>query len=69
LYELSVLIIPALLPHLGLPELLAWLVYSFLWRFSEWWIKLLLAVEATRVVRDRGRLRRCERHPDHDSDP
>ena len=42
-------------PHLSFLEIAVMFAPRVLWRGPEWWLKVLLALEATRDFRRRGR--------------
>jgi hypothetical protein len=60
-YKSLIVIVAAHTCHVSFPELLVPLLLHVASRVPGWWLKVLVAVEATRDVRDRNRARRRNR--------
>jgi hypothetical protein len=53
--ESFVILIMAIMPHVSFLEIVALFLPRLAWRAPEWWLKVLVALEATRDFHRRGR--------------
>jgi hypothetical protein len=53
--ESFVILIVTFMPHLSFFEIVVLFLPRLAWRAPEWWLKVLVALEATRDFRRRGR--------------